>query len=181
MEKLKFLELVAKLKHLPRTGWVNNNIPVPETVSGHMYRMAMCSFLLPNTFNIEKIMKMCLVHDLAESIVGDITPYDGVSSEDKYNQELSAITSISSLLPEWSQAEIMQLWTEYENISSPEAVIVKDLDKFDMILQAFEYEKAHKVDLSSFYEGTHKFRTDLIRSWAEEVYNKRKIYFTVNT
>ena len=65
MDKFKFLELVSRLKHLPRKGWVLRSIPAPETVAGHMYRMAMCVFLLPSTYNTPRLMKMALVHDLA--------------------------------------------------------------------------------------------------------------------
>ena len=45
-----------------------------------------------------------------------------------------------------------------------------------MILQGFEYEKIHQIDLSSFFEGISVFRTSIIRKWAEEVYEQREKY-----
>ena len=141
-----------------------------------MYRMALSIFLLPSNFDTSKLIKMALVHDLAESIVGDITPYDGVTVEDKKNRELLAMIEIGKLIPEESKNEIMKLWQEYEDCFTEDSWIVKDLDKFDMILQGFEYEKIHQIDLSSFFEGISVFRTSIIRKWAEEVYEQREKY-----
>lgn len=50
--------------------------------------MSMMSFLIQDSqVNKDKLMKICMVHDLAESIVGDITPHDGVSKEEKRSLE----------------------------------------------------------------------------------------------
>lgn len=63
-------------------------IPLPESVADHMYRMSMLAFAIrDSTVNKDKLMKICMVHDLAESIVGDITPHDGVSKEEKRRLE----------------------------------------------------------------------------------------------
>jgi putative hydrolase of HD superfamily len=176
-KSLEFLRLVGRLKHLPRKGWVLRQVPFPESVASHMYRMAMCVFCLNSEVNTFKIMKMALVHDLSESIVGDITPHDGVSQEEKYAKELEAIVHISSLLPEsWSREEVKALWDEYERGVTQEAQIVKDLDKFDMILQALEYEEQHSIDLTQFFAGLSVFRTETVRKWAEEVYRQRNLH-----
>ena len=63
-------------------------IPLPESVADHMYRMSMLSMLITDaTVNKDHLMKICMVHDLAEAIVGDITPHCGVSKEDKRKLE----------------------------------------------------------------------------------------------
>ncbi|KAJ1984850.1 hypothetical protein H4R34_000389 [Dimargaris verticillata] len=85
---------------------------------------------------------MCLVHDLAESLVGDITPFDGVSEVDKHQREEMAMARICALLGDNPAAtEMTELWHEYEACQTPEARLVKDLDKFEMIVQAYEYEQ----------------------------------------
>ena len=72
---LKFFETVGKLKTLKRTGWVNHDVSMPESVADHMYRMTMLCFMLTDKeLDKDRLMKMCLVHDLAEATVGDITP-----------------------------------------------------------------------------------------------------------
>lgn len=74
---LDFLRVVGQLKIVKRTGWVNSGIHLPESVADHMYRMAMCSFLITDaTLDRARLMKLAVVHDLAEALVGDIVPHD---------------------------------------------------------------------------------------------------------
>ncbi|RHY95742.1 hypothetical protein DYB37_005520 [Aphanomyces astaci] len=56
-----------------------------KSVADHMYRMAMCTLLLDGDSSLDKTrcIKMAIVHDLAESFVGDITPHDGTYGHDK--------------------------------------------------------------------------------------------------
>jgi putative hydrolase of HD superfamily len=78
-------------------------------------------------------MKMALVHDLAESIVGDITPHAPVSKEEKYRLEKDGFKHLVELLGETEQAkEMFELWEEYEESETKEALLVKDLDKFEV-------------------------------------------------
>ncbi|XP_050940577.1 uncharacterized protein LOC103493441 isoform X3 [Cucumis melo] len=108
-----------------------------------MYRMGIMALIssdIPGV-NRDKCIKMAIVHDIAEAIVGDITPYDGISKSEKLRREQEALDHMCKLLGGGSRAqEISELWMDYENNSSPEAKIVKDLDKVEMILQALEYE-----------------------------------------
>eukprot|EP01035_Chromulina_nebulosa_P021095 gene21095-27337_t len=153
---LSFFHVVGKLKTLKRTGWVNNNINLPESVADHMYRMTMLSWIITDqSINKEKLMKICLVHDLAESIVGDITPHDGITKEEKRQLEENALKSIVNDLDNIEISnEIFNLWLEYENSSSQEAVIAKQLDKLEMIIQADEYEEETNKLLQSFFDST---------------------------
>ncbi|CAO3685147.1 unnamed protein product [Umbelopsis vinacea] len=127
----------------------------------------------------EKCIKMAIVHDLAEAVVGDITPHAGVSKEEKYRQERNAIESYQKLLGDQTVArEIAQLWQEYEDASTPEALLVKDLDKFEMIVQALEYEKSDNKTLQSFFNSTKgKFTHPTVKAWAEALYCERKEHF----
>ena len=74
MSHLSFLNHLSNLKHLPRAGWMTFDINNVETVASHSMRVAMIALLLPNTYNISKCIEIGLIHDIAESIVGDITP-----------------------------------------------------------------------------------------------------------
>lgn len=98
--------------------------------------------------------------------------------------------------------EIAQLWQEYEDAATPEALLVKDLDKFEMIVQALEYEKcmhmartpctwlhvltvllfymplADNKKLQSFFNSTKgKFTHPTVKAWAEALYAERKDHF----
>ncbi|GFS20275.1 HD domain-containing protein 2-like [Elysia marginata] len=176
----EYMKFIGNLKKVERTGWVRHGVKHPESVAEHMYRMAMIAFALPSDSNLDrdKCMKIALVHDMAESIVGDITPSCGVSKTDKSKMEEDATHHIASFLPGHGAQEVLQLWREYEHQLSPEAMFVKDLDKFEMIFQALEYEKAERRggDLEEFFVHTlekHKFSSDIVKGWADQVISVR--------
>ncbi|KAF9583351.1 HD domain-containing protein 2 [Lunasporangiospora selenospora] len=172
---LQFLHIVEKLKRTKRTGWVNHGVKPAESIADHMYRMSIMALLIDEKtagVNKERCLRMAIVHDLAESIVGDITPYDGVSVEDKHTRERNAMQHLCRDLLGWTpQAEeIFGLWEEYEEASTPEAHLVKDFDKFEMIVQALEYEKSENVTLEDFFAGTRgKFKHPMVTAWVNEL------------
>lgn len=180
---LKFLTLVGQLKSTKRTGWVHNGIKSPESVSDHMYRMSIICFLLGNQdgdssskLNKDHCIKVALVHDLAECIVGDLTPSCGISKEEKHLKEMEAMEKLANLAGGEAGKELYALWEEYENQTSQEAKFVKDVDRFEMILQAYEYESEEKrtKELQQFYDSTHgKFNHPIVKQWVEDLYKLR--------
>ncbi|PVU84929.1 hypothetical protein BB560_007210 [Smittium megazygosporum] len=174
---LGFFHLLENLKKTKRTGWINNNIPMPESISDHMYRMALMAMAVNDqTLDINRCIKIALIHDIAESIVGDITPFDNISKEEKYTLELNGILKIKELLKDSPlQDEIEPLWKEYELCETAEAKLVKDLDKFEMITQAYEYEVAHKISLQSFFDSSlKKIEHPVVVTWAHDLSKKRE-------
>ena len=135
------------LKDVLRQGWVNAGVESPESVAAHSWGMAIFALkLCPAELNLEHVLKLCLVHDLPEVIVGDLTPQDDVST--KSEDERAAM---EQLAPEW-----VSLFDEYENQTTPEAVFVKSLDKLDMALQAKVYMNRSELDLEQFIESAKK-------------------------
>ncbi|KAH9280454.1 HD domain-containing protein 2 [Echinococcus granulosus] len=167
---LRFLLACGKIKRTVRAGWTRHGVNEPENVADHMYRMALLSALLPSTedFKPDKVMKMAIIHDLAECVVGDITPFCGISVEEKHAREEAALISLCKELPSELGNELVSLWKEYEERKTPEAVVCKDLDKFEMILQAYEYElEAQKPGwLEEFFTATEGvFTYPCVREW----------------
>ena len=81
---LGFLKLAMTLKVSERRGWVYKGVEKCESIADHSYRMATMSFFLDSkAYDVNKVIKLSLVHDMAECIVGDITPHCGVTKEDK--------------------------------------------------------------------------------------------------
>ncbi|XP_057961986.1 uncharacterized protein LOC131153590 [Malania oleifera] len=176
---IDFLTLCHRLKTTKRKGWINHGINGPESIADHMYRMALMSLIaggLPGV-NRERCIKIAIVHDIAEAIVGDITPSDGVPKEEKSRREQAALNEMCKVLGGGTRAEeIKELWAEYENNSSLEANLVKDFDKVEMILQALEYEIEHGKVLDEFFLSTAgKFQTDIGKSWAAEITSRRNL------
>ncbi len=134
-------------------------MPNPETVASHMFRMGVMAMVLQETEQLHcypsnsgpgpmnDAVVVSLLHDLGEALVGDITPKDGVSDEEKHRKETGAYKHLVKDLPGPLAAEIYQAFDRYENqaVGDGAAVLVKDLDKFDMILQADEYEADEPV------------------------------------
>ena len=75
------------IKHLERKGWKRKNIKNPETVASHSWHMAILALYLSKDYEKEydfnKVINLCLCHDLAESIIGDITPNDDLYKNKK--------------------------------------------------------------------------------------------------
>ncbi|RWS05159.1 HD domain-containing protein 2-like protein [Dinothrombium tinctorium] len=185
---IQFLNEIGKLKATPRRGWVLRGVSSPEQVAGHMYRMALtATFSLKNVHSIDinKVIKLCLVHDIAECIVGDITPDDGVSEEEKHRREREVVEYLGTLLPHESRQHLLSLYEEYEKKETKEAKLTKDLDRFDMVLQAFEYEKkelSEKGKLPPLEEFFHfdriikKVENEEVKAMIAEVLRQRSLF-----
>lgn len=149
-----------------------------------MYRMSIIALTLPQrNVDVSHAMKLCLVHDLAEAIVGDITPRDNVSKAEKHRLESDAMADIRDQVLTGSVLghEVFALWNEYEEGNTHAAVFVKQIDKLEMILQADDYERAQGKDLSDFFESTrHAFGkgddriVQVVHALREDRHNRRQ-------
>ncbi|KAG0149228.1 hypothetical protein CROQUDRAFT_653782 [Cronartium quercuum f. sp. fusiforme G11] len=177
---IQFMHILEKLKTTKRAGWVREGAREPESISDHMYRMAMLAMLSQEdaTLDVPKCVMLAIVHDLAEAEVGDITPHDGISREEKHRREETAMTRFTSeLLPAGSVAgkRIWDLWQEYEAGQSREARFVKDLDRFELALQGVEYERRDQLSgLQDFFDTTVPFIEHAeVKLWAEDLMDER--------
>jgi len=138
---LDFLILAGKLKHIQRTGWIETGIINPESVSDHTYRVSLLAMILSDLNNLDtgKVLKMSLIHDLPESILGDLTPNQ--KKDDYQMLESQAMEKILNLLPQDLDNEYSELWYEFQEMASEEAELVFAADKIEMILQAYEYSE----------------------------------------
>lgn len=152
------LAQIGNLKNVDRAGWVRMGIPSPESVADHAFRTTTLALLLGPELNVDmnKLIKMALIHDLAESDpdVGDITPFDGVSLEEKSTREHAAMKKLTRILP--NGEEVLTLWREYEALGSPESQLCQQIDVLEMALQAREYERQYKKDLSAFIDDARQ-------------------------
>eukprot|EP00397_Hematodinium_sp_SG-2012_P022078 GEMP01022854.1.p1 GENE.GEMP01022854.1~~GEMP01022854.1.p1 ORF type:complete len:494 (+),score=105.92 GEMP01022854.1:113-1594(+) len=155
-----FHDQIAKLKEVPRTGWVRCEVNKVESVADHSYGVAMLSLVLgplADGLNVDKMVKMALLHDLAEHEVGDLVVEgslhlrDNVSREEKAKLETAAMRATTKIL---LRPDLLELWEEYEAGETREARFVKDVDKLEMLYQAAYYEKTQKRDLEDFYQST---------------------------
>lgn len=140
------------LKELPRAGWVRVGVQGPESVAAHSWGVAwLVLALCPPDVDRGRALAIAVLHDLAEVRVGDTTPYCGVDPETKAAREASAMADLLTPLPH--AAELLALWREYEESSTPEGRLVKACDKLDMALQAARYESRQGIDTREFVDS----------------------------
>lgn len=138
-----FFHSVLKLKSVRRAGWISKvNIEDAESVADHTFSMCAMAMLLSDMLGLDtqKAMKMVILHDLAESMVGDYMPGD-VSANQKLAKEKRAMKSILSGLPRKAKIEYEKIWLEYLQNKTDVARFVHRMDKLEMALQANQYAK----------------------------------------
>ncbi len=150
---------IVHLKQLYRQGWILRGIPPEhcESVAEHSFGNAMlCLLLLSRHPELDalKVLKLALIHDLGEAYVGDITPQDSVSKEEKNRLETDAVTKILSKLP--GGDALIEDWMEYERQETPEAKFVKQIDRLELAMQASVYHSQGKVDPREFHNAARK-------------------------
>ena len=156
----EFFNIVSELKKTPRKGWKEKlGLQNPESVADHSYITAVMAMILSdlNGLDTEKILKMSLLHDLAESITGDLMP-DEISKKDKTELENQTISDIFEKLPENLACEYKQIWVEYQKVESKEAELVHEVDRLEMALQARKYrsEGLPEDKLETFFSSARK-------------------------
>jgi len=157
---LDFFKTSINLKKIHRQGWVDKlSITKPESVADHTYSMAIMGMIISDleNYNSEKIIKMILLHDLAESKIGDYTPGQ-IDLEKKNEIENIAFLKILEDLPNSIKTQYQNIWKEYQESNSPESQIVHQLDRLEMALQAKTYQdEGHsKERLESFFDSAKK-------------------------
>ncbi|EEB74298.1 HD family hydrolase [Thermococcus sp. AM4] len=156
-----FLEL-GNLKRLPRTGWLLRGIPNPEPIAAHSYRVAMITLFLADELksrgveiDVEKALKIALLHDVGEARITDV-PLPAQRYFDKVKGEVIALEEMLSVTGRGD--EYLGLFREYEEELSLEGRLVKFADRLEMLIQAFEYEKAGFRNLDEFWGVVEKLR-----------------------
>ncbi|ORY64793.1 HD domain-containing protein, partial [Pseudomassariella vexata] len=185
---LPFFHVLERLKTNKREGWRRFGIDRGESISDHMYRMSMMTLLCPPTLasklDLAKCMKMCLIHDMAESIVGDITPVDGVPKSEKNRRETATMDYIANNLlgnvyGGLAGKDIRAIWQEYEDSATIDSHFVHDLDKMELLCQMVEYEKRanHCLDLSEFVYVAKRLVLTETQEWAQDILKERVAFW----
>ncbi len=133
---LQFVRDAEALKNVYRTAWTSGG--QPESTAAHSWRLCLSALLFASHFpelESERLLKLCIIHDLGEAIGGDIPAIDQDIAEPKAAQERADLLTLVQPLPAAVQQEIVDLWDEYEAAVTPEAKVAKGLDKLETIMQ----------------------------------------------
>lgn len=139
---------------------------------------------ISSKLNIPNCMKMALIHDMAESLVGDITPVDNVPKPEKSRRESTTMDYLTGALlgkvnSGLTGEEIKAVWQEYEDGKTLDSKFVHDVDKLELILQMFEYEQRGQgeVKLSEFAQVRTKVVMPEVQAWCDEVLSARDTFW----
>lgn len=136
LPEIEFLKESDKLKSILRRTSIHDQSR-RENSAEHSWQLALAviaaSHLANEPVNIERSLKMALIHDLVEIDAGDTFIYDTKALEDKFERELKAADRIFGLIPK-KGGELRQLWLDYEKQACPESRFVNALDRFLPVL-----------------------------------------------
>ena len=173
---------LQRLKRLDRTGWILRGLPNgTESVGAHSFGVAVTAMLLADelldqgvAIDVEKVLRIALLHDWAEARVGDMprtaTLYFGADA--RREAESDALADIVSQLK--ASSRYLELYGEYEHRESVEAKLVKAADVLDLLVQVLALERAGARGLDEFWEVTKEpnFQLDgLAKEVVDELVN----------
>ncbi|KAM0718670.1 hypothetical protein Q7P37_005741 [Cladosporium fusiforme] len=185
---IPFFHMLERLKTTKREGWRRFGLNHAESIGDHMYRMAiitlMCPPALASRLDLSRCTRMALVHDMAEALVGDITPMDNVVKSEKSRREAETMDYFCEQLlgkvgGGLAGEEIKKVWWEYELDETLEAHFVHDVDKMELLLQMVEYERSAegRLDLGEFSRVSAKIVLPEIKEWAQGVLKEREAFW----
>ena len=133
-EFIRIMDIAERMKCNTRHSWTSSGRH--ESVAEHSWRLCLMAYFVRDEFpdaDMDKVLKMCLVHDIGETFTGDIPSFSKTKSDEE--AESDAVGRFISSLPEPYRAELTELFSEMESLSTREARIYKALDKMEAIIQ----------------------------------------------
>ena len=163
-----FLEATT-LKRIPRMGWAMRGVPHVESVAEHSHATTIVALALTDLLNasgtlaiplnLEKVLVIATLHDLAEAWLTDLpaSAQRLIPDAIKSQAEETAIRDLLGPLP--SAKRLVGWWHEFEDESTPEGRLVRDADKLEMMVQCLRYEQAGVRSLDEFWSamGRHSW------------------------
>lgn len=141
---IEFFKYNMVLHEKKRSGWDSHHWDVSgkiETVSDHVYTTMCLAYSINKNYNldvnIDKVLKMLLVHEFGEILIGDITPFDNVTVEKKESIEHIAFKNVVSMLSD--KKELYSLMKEFDEHTTKESKVAYMCDKLEAQLQAKVY------------------------------------------
>ncbi|MCB0112955.1 MAG: HD family hydrolase [Caldilineaceae bacterium] len=155
---------------MSRTGWLLAGVADAESIADHTTGVAVLALFLAECVNtdpvgqglthpldVAAVTHLALIHDLAESVLTDLPKRAAarLSEQVKHDAEAAIIKDVLGALP--NAPHYLELWRCYVDASTPEARLVKDVDKLEMVAQALRYSARGQRNLDEFWEGHRWF------------------------
>lgn len=150
IEAIKFYLVTNKLKYIERTGWQYWNVPAErlESIAEHIYGTCMLAIAIHSEYNlnvnIDHVIKMLVCHELEELVIGDNTPFDSITEEEKLEEGRKGVELVlGNLVRKEEYVELLDEFNLKETIDSKFAFYC---DKLECDLQAKIYDDSLNID-----------------------------------
>ena len=143
---IAFLNKIEKLKCNTRHSWTSSGRR--ESVAEHSWRLSVMAMLAADEYpelDINKVIKMCLIHDFGEAITGDVPSF--LKSEENEREEEKAIEGLLSMLPPGLRDELSELFKEMNDMETDEAKLYKALDNLEAVVSHNEADLSTWIPL----------------------------------
>lgn len=179
-EYLDILHVAERLKDTPRHCTTTSGRP--ESVAEHSWRVSLMASLLRHEFpdlDMDKVVNMCLIHDLGECFTGDIPAFVKTDADRKTEDAL--LEQWVKSLPEELSADISALYKEMEAQETAEAKLYKALDKMEALIQhnesplstwsenEYELNKTYAFETVSFSKWLTDLREEILKDTIEKI------------
>ena len=177
---LNMLHVAEILKDTPRHCTTSKRRT--ESVAEHSWRIALMAFWLRDEFpelDIDKVVDMCLIHDLGECFTGDIPTF--LKTDSDRDTEDSLLAKWVKTLPPAVSEEMQALYAEMDAQETPEAKLYKALDKLEALIQhnespldtwaenEYELNKTYAFDAVRFSEWLTALREEILADTLEKI------------
>ncbi len=172
-KQIKFAITIDEMKNIFRRNLLADGSR-RENDAEHSWHLAMLAMLLEEysaeKVNIERVLRIALVHDLIEVYAGDTFAYDAKGNEDKHEREVQSADKLFGILDPVQGAEIRELWDEFEAMETAESKYANAIDRIQpLILNYLTDGHTWKMgDVTS--EKIYK-RMDIIRTATPELWH----------
>lgn len=172
VELLEILHTAERLKDVTRHSYTSGGRH--ESVAEHSWRITLMAFLLRDEFpelDMDKVLRMCLIHDLGECFTGDIPSF--LKSGGDEERERSALETWVASLPAPYSVELKTLYAEMDALETDEARLYKALDKLEAVIQHNESDIAtwlpREYELNLTYADENVAFSDYLKRLREEI------------
>ena len=184
-EYLEILHIAERLKDTPRHCTTSKRRT--ESVAEHSWRISLMAFLLKGEFpsvDMNKVISMCLIHDLGECFTGDIPTF--IKTDNDRDVEASLLSQWFNTLPEDISRMMTELYSEMDKQETVEAKIYKALDKLEALIQhnespldtwsenEFELNKTYAFDTVKFSSWLTSLREEILSDTLKKIDSEQR-------
>lgn len=181
---LEVLTVAERLKDTTRHCYTSNGRR--ESVAEHSWMMTLMAFFMRDEFpeaDMDKVIRMCIIHDLGEAFTGDIPTFDKTEEDEKKEEEL--LNQWVKGLPDFYSKEMQSLYQEMEERTTLEAKIYKAIDGLEAVIQhnfsdlstwiprEYEMNRTYADDKVAFSEYLKQLREEIRKDTIEKIEGER--------